>query len=120
MLINDRTSRVIKMFCSVHNERFELLEPYVANGYIYATDTFSVIRVPTSLEEDENTLRLPPSETYSAGKKFPLQVIESVYEKPVVVYDYVIRVSQLDTLFESFKKVPVLDYSYQIKCPKCH
>lgn len=119
MPINDTTSRVVKMFCSTHAERYELVEPFVANGYIYATDTFSAIRVKTDIPDQDNVGRLPPSENNSMAKKFPLHILEWIYEKPVV-YDYVIRVSQLDTLFESFKKVPVLDYSQQVDCPKCH
>ena len=118
MPINDKTSRVVKMFCSTHPESYELMDPFVADGYIYATDSFSVIRVPTSLEDEDNVERKYVPES-PRGKKFPLNILRETYEKPVV-YEHTIRVKQLDILFESFNKVPVLDYSEQVECTKCH
>lgn len=118
MPINDKTSRIVKMFCSTTPERWELQEPFVANGYIYATDTFTAIRVKTDLPDEDNVERKYVPES-PPGKKFPLQTLEWAYEK-YVVFNYPIKVSQLDTLFESFKKIPVLDYSEQIDCSRCH
>lgn len=61
MTINDKTSRVVKMFCSTHPERWQLLEPYVSQGYMYATDSFTAIKVLTNLPDDPSPFRIPPS-----------------------------------------------------------
>ncbi len=61
MPINDTTSRIIKMFCSDNTFRWELMDPCVSGGYIYATDSFTGIKAKTDLPDDEVTLRLPPS-----------------------------------------------------------
>lgn len=118
MPINDKTSRVVKMFCSTHPERYQIMDPLIADGYIYATDSFTAIRVPTSLEDEDNVERKYTPES-PVGKKFPLDILRDTYAKHVV-YEHVIRVKQLDILFESFNKVPVLDYSEQVECTKCH
>lgn len=118
MPINDPTSRVVKMFCTTHPDRYELLDPFVCDGYIWATDTFTVIRVKTDLPDQENVERKYVPES-PMGKKFPLNILRGVYEKPVVK-NYQVPCSTIDTIIESFKKVPVLDYSEQVDCTRCH
>lgn len=128
MSLNDPTSRIVNMFCSFRLERFELATPYVHSWYIWATDSFSAIRIKTDLPNDSTPIRssliyndstpISSSLIYPELKDFPLKKLRNIFDRPIIK-TYTVRVAYLDKLFESFNKVPVMDYSKQIKCSQC-
>lgn len=85
---------------------------------MWATDTFTVIRVKTDLPDEDNVERKYVPES-PVGKKFPLDILQGIYEKPVVK-NYQVSCETFDTMISLFKKIPVLDYSEQIDCSKCN
>lgn len=105
MYDTDTISKVVKTYCSTNNNKPNMQVPFYSNWYLYATDSFTAIRIPSEKWE-ETTL------------KSIVETIDNTFSKEVV-HTYKVELSAMEELSLKFKMIPFLNYSTMVDCEFC-